>query len=337
MTDVLALLKQADPVDVTELRAQLPPRDQLAAILASGAGGSRGPRRRPRQLARLLVSAAGLAAVVTVALLLVAGGEGRNVDTAAAAALEAIADTAREQPPTLPHGDHRFLYFELESKGFLVMADEAPFGRVRTRDDFGFLLEFESTQEVWVGERRGLVRNAGGAPTFASPGDRRAWEAAGSPKLPWEEAYVHESPSDTGIERLQLPTDPEALLDRLQERAADSGHGNAYVFTTLITDYLREWGVTPEQRAALFEAAARLPGIDLLGRQADPEGRPGIGFAMADEEGHHRYTLILDPDTGELLAELNETLPGGPIPPGARGHTVHHPPELVDAIGERPS
>jgi hypothetical protein len=333
MTDVLELLKDADPVELDRLRAEAPPADRLEAILASGREGQRAKRRRSPL--RMLVPAGGLAAVVAVALLLVAGGEGRSVDSAAAAALKELADAARAHPPTLPPGDDRFLYFRTESKAFLAKPDEPPFNTgIRTRDDFGFLLEFESIQEAWVGEDRGRLRNAAGTPRLASPRDRRVWERAGRPKLPG--AYDQESPHDTGIERLRLPADPDALLAELRARARDEGKGDSRVFSTLIPGYLREWGVTPEQRATLYEAAARLPEVELLGERRDPEGRPGVGFAMVDEESENRQTLILDKDTGLLLAEIWQPLPGGPIPPRATGYHVFRAPVLVDAAGERP-
>jgi hypothetical protein len=40
---------------------------------------------------------------------------------------------------------------------------------------------------------------------------------------------------------------------------------------------------------------------------------------------------------GELLAQLSEALPRGPIPAGATGYTVFESPVLVDSPGERPS
>jgi hypothetical protein len=329
MTDVLELLKQADPAELQRLRAETPPRGRLEAILADDAV----PPRRHRARLRVFAPAAALAAAVAAAVLLVAGGGGRTVETAAAAALEEIADAARAQPPTLPPGDDRYLYFRYDSKGYLAMADEPPFQRgIRTRDDFGFLLEFESTQEVWVGEDGGLGRNRADAPTFATPADRAAWDAAGRPKLP---AAVDQRFRLDGIERLDIPTDPDALLSRLRKRAERAGEGNAWIFGTMIAGYLREWGVTPEQRAALYEAAARLPGVELLGERKDPEGRAGVAFAMNEASGE-RHTLILDPDTGQLLAQVSETLPGGPIPPGKKTYSVFHMPALVDAAGKLP-
>lgn len=333
MTDVLELLKREDPVNAAELRQATPPREELEAILATKPGRRRTPRRR--SFVRALLPAGAAAAAAAIGVVLLAGGDGRSVDTAAAAALHRIAGVARAQPPVLPRGGRRFLYVRLEGEGFLALASEPPFRRgIETRDDFGFLADFRHAQEVWIGESRGVVRNTTSAPTFPTERDRQAWEAAGRPKLP--PAHDDEFPLGQGIERLRIPTDPDELFAYLERRAGEQGEESAWIFSTLITDYLREWGVTPAQRAALLEAAARVPGVELLGKRTDPAGRAGVGFAMADDESHTRQTLIIDPATGELLAEISETLPGGPIPAGARSYTTFSSPVLVESAGARP-
>ena len=328
MTELLELLKRSDPVDAAALRAEAPPRATLESILASP------PPRKPRRRARMLVPAlgAGVAAVVVTALLV---GGGARPDEAAAAALRKVANVARAQPPVLAPGDGRLLYFRTDSEYSLPMAGEPPFHRgIDSKDDVAFLVDMESTQEVWVGEHRGLVRNTTRAPAFPSERDREAWVAAGRPRLP--RSGTSDSPLD-GVERLHIPTDPDALLAYLEKRAEDGDHGASYIFEQLIGDYLREWGVTPEQRAALYEVAARLPGIELQGPTTDPRGRPGVGFAMRAEDRAERITLIIDPDTAELLAITTVTLPGSPIPPGTTGSQTFSSPVLVDAEGERPS
>jgi hypothetical protein len=327
MTEVLELLKRSDPVDAAALRAEEPPRATLEAILASP------PPRTPRRRGRLLVPAfgTGLAAVIAVAVFV---GGGARPDEAAAAALRKVADVARAQPPTLPPGDGRLLYFRTTSDVSLPMAGEPPFHRgIDSEDDVAFVVRVHNTQEVWAGEDHGLVRNTSGTPSFPTERDREAWAAAGRPRLPQAERFDSEL---RGIERLRIPTDPDALLDYLEDRAADGEHSAAYIFEELIGDYLREWGVTPEQRAALYEVAARLPGIELLGRRTDPQGRTGIAFAMRAEDRAERVTLIIDPDTGELLAITRVTLPESPIPAGTAWSQTFSSPVLVDGIGERP-
>ena len=290
MTDVLEILKQADPADV---RGSAQSRRRATGSRRGGERSrARRAPRRPRRRVRLLVPAGGVAAgLVAVALLLVGGGDGRSVDTAAAAALEKLADSARAQPPTLPPGDPRFLDARTESKGFMAMASEPPFHRgIRTRDDFGFLLDFRATQEVWVGEEAWTPTTEGGRadlcehPRSRGVGGRRtAQPAAGSRRR------------DAAGNRHRAARPPRGPGGPPRPASAPRRgvrHGNAYVFTTLITDYLREWGITPTQRAALLDAAARVPGIELLGERRDPTAGPAWASPCQTRRGTR---LHIDP------------------------------------------
>jgi hypothetical protein len=329
MTDVLELLKRADPVDIDGLTAEEPPRDALQAILASP------PPRKPRRRRRLLVPAfgGGLAAVIAVALLV---GGGARPDEAAAAALRKVADVARAQPAAGELGTGEFLYTRVDAVPVLALGPERPFHReIHSASDFGFAVQLPQTTETWQGRSGGLVRSTVADPAFPTRRDRRAWIEAGRPRLPGGETFEDETGG--GIERMRLPTDPGELLAELERDAADGDHGNGYIFTTLIADYLRELGLTPSQRATLYEVAARLPGINLLGPRTDREGRSGTAFASEDDEGRHRVTLIIDPDTGELLARRSVAVPGNPIPAGTVVEdSTFTAPMAVGAIGERP-
>jgi len=77
---------------------------------------------------------------------------------------------------------------------------------------------------------------------------------------------------------------------------------------TLIGDSLRERAATPAQRAALYQVAARLPGIELVGSTKDGAGRSGVAVALTAHGIH--FTLIFDPDTAALLGEEQTALAG---------------------------
>jgi hypothetical protein len=336
MTDVLELLKPADPVDTAALRREPPPRATLEAILAGG--GSSPPPRRParRRMPRAVMPAAGLGlAAVLVAALLVSGGT--RPDEAAAAALRQVADAVRAQPGPGALGPGEFLYTRVNARPLLAMGPERPFRReIHSASDFGFSVMLPQVTEMWQGRRRGLVSATVRDPRFPTANDRRAWVAAGRPRLPAKGTFEDDIGGD-GIERISLPTDPDRLLDELKRDAADGDHGNAYIFSTLIADYLREPGTTPAQRAALYEVAARLPGIELIGPRADRDGRRGTAFASDDDEGRYRVTLIINRRTGQLLARRSVTLPGNPIPVGTvTEDSTFSVPAVVGAIGERP-
>lgn len=111
--------------------------------------------------------------------------------------------------------------------------------------------------------------------------------AAGQPDLsePPPAAKLSRTPP------LDLPTDANALYDHLKREASAPGDDNPLNLEmfTLVGDSLRETAATPAQRAALYQVAARLPGIELLGSIKDSAGRPGIGVAMSNHG--IRFTL----------------------------------------------
>ena len=78
----------------------------------------------------------------------------------------------------------------------------------------------------------------------------------------------------------------------------------------LVGDDLRETATLPAVRAALYEVAARIPGVELIGNVTDRAGRAGVAVAMTDTKSRTRQVLILDPKTSQLLAE-EETVVAG--------------------------
>jgi hypothetical protein len=66
-----------------------------------------------------------------------------------------------------------------------------------------------------------------------------------------------------------------------------------------IGDLLRESPAAPALRKALYDVAAGIPGVRLVGNLKDALGRTGVGVERNGEE-----TLLIDPATGQLLAEL---------------------------------
>src|SRR5262249_1566596 len=73
-----------------------------------------------------------------------------------------------------------------------------------------------------------------------------------------------------------LPTDPHALLKVIYE--AEEGHGQTpdqEAFTT-IGDLLRESIAPPDVSAALYRAAALIPGVTVVQGARDAIGRPGV-------------------------------------------------------------
>ncbi|WP_449064707.1 CU044_5270 family protein [Planomonospora algeriensis] len=99
----------------------------------------------------------------------------------------------------------------------------------------------------------------------------------------------------------RLPADAEGMRAHLYtgDRGGNSRDEAAW---TRVGDLLRENYVPAAQRAALFEAAATIPGVDAVGDAEDAAGRKGIAVGRVGPDGV-REDLIFHPETYELLGE----------------------------------
>lgn len=98
-----------------------------------------------------------------------------------------------------------------------------------------------------------------------------------------------------------LPTEPRALLDRIYSET--KGHGvtpDQEAFVT-IGDMLRESAAPPQITAALYRAAALIPGVTSVPDAIDAAGRHGV--AVARDDGFVRNEWIFNGTTDELLGE----------------------------------
>jgi hypothetical protein len=82
-------------------------------------------------------------------------------------------------------------------------------------------------------------------------------------------------------------------------------------------------------RAALYRAAALIPGIHLLGMVRDHLGRRGLGVAY-DSHGT-RHELIFNPQTSALMGEQDIG-----SAPGANSWAVYLRSQVVDRLPHRP-
>ncbi|MFD8417993.1 CU044_5270 family protein [Streptomyces sp. NPDC059466] len=110
-----------------------------------------------------------------------------------------------------------------------------------------------------------------------------------------------------------LTTDPDALLEKIY--AETRGHGNSpaqEAFTT-IGDLLGESFPPPALNAALYKAAARIPGVVTVDDAVDAAGRHGVAVARLDETSGERTEWIFDRKTLAFLGERTvqvKTVPG---------------------------
>jgi hypothetical protein len=100
----------------------------------------------------------------------------------------------------------------------------------------------------------------------------------------------------------ELPTDPDALLRHIYAETKGQGQGPDDQAFDYIGEALRESILPPELLAALYRAAAKIPGVVLVKDSVDAAGRHGIAVGRTDQHGERRE-WIFDPATFEYLGE----------------------------------
>jgi hypothetical protein len=300
MTDELDLLRRnrSEP---------LPPSDEArtAARQALERAMRRNPhaptddtrRRRAGSHRRVLLSAA---AAVTLAIVTIAVGASLRSSSTTEPALAAgpvllrLARIASSQPWAVP-GPGQYLYTTSHS---LTEADTVLAGGVYCQ------LVFEQYRQNWIAANgEGLFRETDGPAHYRS----RREAAACRKDAPAQPAGVGETwaaPGCLSIDPIPLGSlsrDPAKLRARLLTGKVEGGPPGPSEAFTQVGDLLRETDAPPALRAALYRAAAGLPGVKSLGTVTDKLGRRGVGLAF-DSHGV-RHELIFSARTSALLAE----------------------------------
>jgi hypothetical protein len=107
-----------------------------------------------------------------------------------------------------------------------------------------------------------------------------------------------------------LPTDSRALESTLRATRLNGGRDDNSELFTLVGSLIAESPAPPALRKALWEIAARIPGVTLVGAVKDSIGRPG----MEIRRGFEGY--VLDPKDGQLLERYEGTSAPAPESPG---------------------
>lgn len=145
-------------------------------------------------------------------------------------------------------------------------------------------------REIWIGHHAiGVLKDEGVEPGVV-PLDVASFPA-GQRGLTWDQLYA-------------LPTQTAALERELRSGISTNDgkarSADAELFV-IVGDLLRESPASPALRKALWEVAAQIPGVTLVGSVTDSAGRPGV----AVERDQQRY--VLDPDDGRLLEESHDS------------------------------
>jgi hypothetical protein len=255
------------------------------------------PRRWSGRRARLAVASGAVAAAVAVTLALPALLPGGAASAEAARVLRRLAGVAADQPPQPPPAPGQYVY--TRSRGFQTYL------YVTGRGLSNIAFRQWATREVWIGpDGSGRLLESRGDPEFLSAQDRAAWVAAGRPVLDPTGRTTDDAFGPGGLHFLDLsglPTDPQELLAVIEEREIVGGPEGDWETFVIVGDLLRETYAPPALRAALYEVAANLPGVEYVGVVQDDLGRRGV--AVASTHGGVRHELIFDPETARLLGE----------------------------------
>jgi hypothetical protein len=99
-----------------------------------------------------------------------------------------------------------------------------------------------------------------------------------------------------------LPTDPAALLEQVYADTRGQGNSPDGAAFDFLGEALRESLLPPQVAAAIYRAAAKIPGVVLVADSVDAEGRHGVAVARTDEFGE-RSEWIFNASTFEYLGE----------------------------------
>ncbi|MGW2182203.1 CU044_5270 family protein [Streptomyces sp. NPDC001732] len=176
-------------------------------------------------------------------------------------------------------------------------------------------------RQVWLsadGSRPGLLREEGQPDSVldaqGAEGPVQTLDGPGATPRP---GTLHGSgPSidhPTHAYLASLPTDPDALLRLIRDQTRGRGQDPDQQAFTTIGDLLAETWAPPRVGAALYRAAARIPGVTVVRAAADATGREGVAVART---AHGQQTQwIFDRTTYAFLGErtvLAETGDEGP-------------------------
>lgn len=179
--------------------------------------------------------------------------------------------------PGVPVGPGQYVY--IRSKVAWLVFPKDVDGKPKEAGASGQVLDEVHDREIWLPHTEGdegLIRERG--ETFGLSG-----------------AYPNARYAD-------MPTDPDALLSQIYADTKGRGQNPDDEAFDFIGEALKESILPPDLLAALYRAAAKIPGVVQVKDSVDAAGRHGIAVARTDHHGERRE-WIFDPATFEYLGE----------------------------------
>ena len=336
VSDIQSLLGDADPAtagldDAT--RAWLASTRQAITAQPRGPGRRRARAQAPRRargpgwrvlaVAGALAVAAGLAGGLLAAPLPgsrpARSGHAKLSLTAAQFLNRAAAAAARQ--PAQRVRDDQYTYIASEERWATTFA--APGG-----GDGRTVVQPLHKREIWLPVsdicKPGLLR-------YSSPGPARKINVTGI-SCPNRGSWGY--PTYRFLQ--SLPTSPRTLLNMIYAATKRQGHGPHREAFTTIGDMLREAIPPPAVSAALYRAAALIPGVRVIPHATDILGQSGIGVQFTRSKSPapgvppYHPTWIFNPTTLQWIGETDGTVHGKMM-----GSVVLKR-AIVDRLGQQP-
>ncbi|KZB88686.1 CU044_5270 family protein [Amycolatopsis regifaucium] len=299
MDELKLIAERTASVPLAESDALGSARARLMAEIAAAGTENVVPLKKRRRWVWTGVGAAGLAAAITAVVAFAPAGLEPPVATADPVAVLRNAAAVALKAPDTPPTPSQFVY-------------------TKTKQPDG-------ERESWLsadGTHDGLIKMADGK-SFPLPGCRNGRAQAYKGEKPLK--GVMEPCTPRPAYRADLPADADAMFAYLN--ANHSGHDGD--FNAMGKDVLalaNENHLPSAVRAALFGAAAKVPGLRAVDHAKDAAGRPGVGITWPLGPGHDPkvakpVVIVFTADTFRYLGTNSTAV----IASG-----------VVDAVGQRP-
>ncbi|MBZ3903500.1 CU044_5270 family protein [Streptomyces griseiscabiei] len=247
--------------------------------------------RLPRPALWLPAAALTLAGALTVGLVTTSGsgspyGVRPSAGESAVGLLDRIADVAA-RTDVEPVRDDQLVYVKILTAGAEAEDVNGPYvpGKLREREE-------------WVSQEPGPVKQLALHYEGGGYSPLRELLPPGSPGVP------------AGIDRptykwlAALPTDPDELLAELRRLTRPfEGQERSQAVFDKIGELLNASVMPPRTAAALYGAAARIPGVTRIEDAVDPAGRHGVGIRRVDARSAWATEWIFDRDSLTYLGE----------------------------------
>ncbi len=330
--DELTLLRNAHK-DGTEPSEEALDRGRRALVEHIGAQPIKKSHRglkRAGWIGAGTVVALGVGAALVLSNVVGLAGWRGGADSAAAAALNnAASATIKTSDPVVGPGQ----FLEVATKAvYSGTGDDGTY--LASQDGEMYIPSNHNDDWVWVREPSVPVK------TFGPGSEKQAAEDQSGASTDQEivraakGAWYNGKPADFGLSG--LPRDPQQLLNyiyRVTTGQGQSPDGEALVF---IADTLRTGVVPADLRAALYKAAAGIPGVTITDKAATLNGQTGIAFGR-DEGNGLRQEIIIDPGTGLLIGEREVLLRDNVVPGVPVGESIGWTSVTTTVVDSAPS